>query len=78
MSELTDAELLAELRAESDAFVIAKTELFTSNARLDACLKCEFRHALVCTKIQPKGDSRLNLSAAIRRVDVECPEGKWG
>lgn len=79
MSDLTDAELLAELEgAQAPAFKPELASTPVACARLTACMKCEFRQALSCTKIQPKGDEFMFLSSAVRRADTVCPEARWG
>jgi len=74
MSEPTDFELWDEI---SGAEAVAVADLGECGSRLDVCMKCEFRHALVCTRIQPTGSARMNIATVVKRADVTCPEGKW-
>lgn len=78
MSNRTDAELLAELNEDDQGFQPVRSDQPAACHRLDVCMKCEWRSALICTRSSPSADSRMNISALIRRADATCPEGKWG
>lgn len=74
---VSDEVLLAELEEGGSGATVEVTDLVTASARLDVCLNCEFREALICTRIQVKQDSRLNIATASKRADIVCPESKW-